>query len=102
MKKTLTVSKSNMNGDRKQTLVDELHTAIASLTTAIRDTKSLTIHGRNFQTVPDANYRYRLARKEQVNRITALMNVREELHALQLAIYNDETTTEAHVLDFPA
>ena len=100
MTKTLTVSQPNINGDSRQTLIDELHTSITSLTKAIENVREMTIHGRNFQTLQDGAHKYAIARIEQENRITALFNVREELFALLSAIHDNEITIKAHVLPF--
>jgi hypothetical protein len=83
-KTTVTAPVINLNGTNGEALLKEYRTAIGAVNTAYIALDNITVHGRDFQTAAPGLYAQ--AREEQINRLKALAQIKEELLALYAAV----------------
>ncbi len=76
----------NMNGDTKESLLREVAEAYRAVDAALEKVAAITVHGRNFQTLPDGRERLQQAIVEHESRYIRLNNVLDELRELHNGI----------------
>lgn len=69
----------NINGNTKESLLEEIRIAHNALTMARCALQNMTIHGRNFQTEPNGLELYSRSVDEQRDRIDRITGIMEEL-----------------------
>lgn len=75
-----------MNGDSQDSLVTELSDAYAAIDAAMDSVRKLTVHGRNYQTLENAQEAYQKDRDWKCERMDTLNNLKEEMMSIALEI----------------
>jgi hypothetical protein len=82
----LYIPQVNLNGTSKASLKAELQNADAALQLAVDALREMTVHGRDWQSVPNGIEEWGQARDEHRARIAKIIEVRGELTAIWMAI----------------
>jgi hypothetical protein len=74
----------HLNGTGKETLLEELATALDGIATALHTVSQMTVHGRDYY--PQGPQAYQVARIEQERRLRMLMEIQNELSEMYTKI----------------
>lgn len=88
MTETLIYPVLNNNGTDGDDLLKELNAAVNAVDQAISRLNDLTVHGRDFQTVPGGTEMFNQYRAQHVERARALRTVYNELITVRYNVYS--------------
>ena len=78
--------KINLNGTSAETIYDELNEARVKLSQALKTLRLVTVHGRDFQTMPDPNATWLQAKTEHHEAINRVDDALDWVDAWMVAI----------------
>ena len=81
-----TFPKINLNGTSAETIYDELNEARVKLNQALKTLRLVTVHGRDFQTMPDPNATWLQAKTEHYEAINRVDDALDWVDAWMVAI----------------
>lgn len=85
----------NINGTAAGALMQECMDALAAVDTALTYVGKMTVHGRDYQTLPPGSFA--IAEREHASRLARLLTVKDELNAIAENIQQQATERSRHV-----